>query len=186
MKNLKPFLAPAFLACALLAASGMAQAHVVLDEPAALAGTNYRASFRVGHGCDGSPTTAVTVYMPSGFSGAKPLPKPGWNIAIETGKLAKPYTSHGKQVTEDVTSITWTAGKGNALPDGWFDEFVLRGGLPAAAGPLWFRVLQVCEKGRMDWAEMPASGSSTKGMKSPAALLDIIESGPAAAGGHQH
>jgi periplasmic copper chaperone A len=105
-------------------------------------------------------------------------------LAAKVSKLAKPYDDHGKQVTEGVTEITWTASsKDYWLQDAWFDEFVLRGSLPREAGPMWFKVMQTCEKGSIDWAEVPASGSSTKGLKFPAALLEIIESGAMA---HQH
>lgn len=38
-------------------------------------------------------------------------------------------------------------------------------------------------KGFNPWVEVPASGASTKGLKFPAALLDVSESGAA---GHQH
>ena len=170
--------------CGLLLAAQAGFAHVVLDEPAALAGTSYRASFRVGHGCNGSPTTAIKVFLPAGFQGAKPMPKPGWALSTRVEKLAKPYNSHGKTVTEDVVEIAWTANsKDNWLPDAWYDEFVLRGGLPAEGGPLWFRVLQTCENGSLDWSRIPASGTSTKGLKAPAVLLEVIPSGPAA---HQH
>ena len=48
---------------------------------------------------------------------------------------------------------------------------------------MWFKVLQTCEKGSIDWAEVPASGTSTKGLKTPAALLEIIPSDHA---GHAH
>jgi uncharacterized protein YcnI len=158
--------------------------HVVLQDPAALAGTSYRASFRVGHGCEGSPTTGIQVFLPAGFQGAKPMPKPGWTLTTRKEKLPQPYTSHGRTVTEDVVGVSWTAtSRESALPDAWYDEFVLRGSLPAKAGALWFRVLQTCEKGAIDWAQIPVTGTSTKGLKSPAALLEIIESGPA---GHQH
>jgi periplasmic copper chaperone A len=158
--------------------------HVVLDEPAALAGTGYKAALRIGHGCQGTATTAVKVIIPPGFRGAKPQPKPGWVIATKVEKLAKPYDSHGRAVTDDVAEITWTAAsKDSALPDAHFDEFVLRGTLPAEPGPMWFKVLQTCEKGNWDWSEVPANGTSTKGLKAPAALLDILPGGP---GGHQH
>jgi uncharacterized protein YcnI len=170
--------------CALFAWATAPFAHIVLADGAALASTSYRATLRVGHGCDGSPVTALRVSIPAGFQGAKPMPKPGWVLAIKTAKLDKPYDNHGKQVTDDVSEITWTAAtKDSALPDAHYDEFVLRGGLPAQAGPMWFKVLQTCEKGSIDWVEVPASGISTKGMKAPAALLEIIESGAA---GHQH
>ncbi len=159
-------------------------AHVVLSEPAAPSGTSYRATLRVGHGCDGSPITALRVTLPAGFTGAKPMPKAGWVLSIQSAMLAKPYESHGKTITQDVTEISWTASsRDNWLPDAYYDEFVLRGGLPATAGPIWFKVLQTCEKGNIEWSEIPAKGTSTKGLKFPAVLLDVIESGPA---GHQH
>jgi periplasmic copper chaperone A len=158
--------------------------HVVLSDQAALANTAYRATLLVGHGCEGSPTTALKVTIPAGFRGAKPMPKAGWVLSTTLGKLTKPYDNHGKRVAEDVTEITWTAaGKDNWLPEAWYDEFVLRGSLSGEAGPMWFKVLQTCEKGHIDWAEVPVTGSSTQGLKSPAALLEVIESSQT---GHQH
>lgn len=159
-------------------------AHVVLDEPVALAGQGYKAALRIGHGCEGSPTTAVTVTLPDGFAGAKPQPKPGWIVAVRRGRLARPYESHGRRITEDVTEVSWTAAsREHALPDSHFDEFVLRGTLPVREGPLWFKVLQVCEKGRIDWSEIPASPAAVHGLKRPAALLEVLPSGQA---GHAH
>jgi uncharacterized protein YcnI len=143
--------------------------HVVLDEPVALTGTNYRAALRVSHGCQDSPTIGITVRVPPGPQGAKPQPKPGWVLTVDRGE------------------ITWTAAtREHALPDAFFDEFVLRGGLPQDAQPLWFKVLQTCENGRNDWSQIPEQGISTKGLKFPAALLELIPSGPAGQGGHQH
>ena len=174
------------LACGLSLWSFHAFSHVVLAEPAALAGTSYRATLRVGHGCEGAAfTTALKVLIPPGLRGAKPMPKPGWVLSIKTAKLDKPGDDHGTPVTEDVSEITWTAAsRDNWLPDAYYDEFVLRGGLPAEAGPMWFKVVQTCDKGSANWAEVPASGSSAKGLKAPAALLEIIESSPT--GAHQH
>ena len=162
-----------------------ANAHVVLQDQAALANTSYRAAFRVGHGCNGSPTTAIKVALPAGFRGAKPMPHAGWRVVATSEKLAQPYKSHGKDITHDVTQVTWTANSpADALPDSHYDEFVLRGSLPDAGGPIWFKIWQTCEVGANNWVEVPASGTSTQGLKSPAALLEVIPSGPA--GQHQH
>ncbi len=95
------------LALALWASAGFT--HVVLDEPVASAGSSYKAALRVGHGCDGSPTTAITVLLPTGFLGAKPQPKSGWLLSVKLDQLAQPSMSHGKQDTEDMTEISWTA-----------------------------------------------------------------------------
>ncbi|MEO7391688.1 MAG: copper chaperone PCu(A)C, partial [Ramlibacter sp.] len=132
-------------------------AHVSLQEPRAETGSTYRAVLRVGHGCDGSATRALTVQVPAGFAAVKPAPKPGWDLAVK-GPV-----------------VTWTAsGKPAMLPDGMRGEFVLGGTVPAAAGPLWFKVLQVCEQGSIDWSQVPSQGLSTAGMKSPAALLEVM------------
>ena len=166
------FLAAACLFC--LASSSFA--HVVLQDGAAAANTSYRATFRVGHGCDAQSTTAMRVTIPAGFNGAQPMPKAGWTLSTKIGPLAAPYESHGKKYTEGVLEITWTAnGPDNALPADYYDEFVLRGTTPAKPGPVWFKVLQSCAKGANDWAEVPASGTSTKGLKSPAALLEVLD-----------
>ena len=180
----KSLISQCAMACALLLPLTSALAHVVLAEPSAPSNTSYRATFRVGHGCEGSPITALRVTIPAGFSGAKPMPKAGWILSTKLAKLAKPYTSHGKTITEDVTEISWTAAsKDSWLQDAWYDEFVLRGGLPGTVGPMWFRVTQTCEIGSIDWAETPATGTSTKGLKFPAVLLEIIDAEAAA---HQH
>jgi uncharacterized protein YcnI len=170
---------------ALVASQTPARAHVVLQDDAAAANTSYRAAFRVGHGCDAEPTTALRITIPAGFNAAQPMPKAGWTVSTKVGPLATPYESHGKKYTEGVLEITWSAkGAENALPAAYYDEFVVRGTTPAKAGPLWFKVVQSCPKGSNDWVEVPASGSSTKGLKSPAALLDVLD--VQAAGGHAH
>lgn len=180
MKHLISFLC----AATLLALSTASSAHVVLEDQAALAGSSYRATFRVGHGCSGSPTTAIRVLLPAGVRGAKPMPKAGWALALRRAALAQPYDSHGKTVREDVVEISWTASSPeHALPDAWYDEFVLRATLPAQAGPLWFRVVQTCASGQLDWADTPAQGTSTRGLKAPAVLLEVLPSGMT---GHRH
>lgn len=161
-------------ACALFALALPALSHVSLEGKTAPAGSSYKAVFQVGHGCQGSATTGISVRIPAGFQGARPYPKAGWTVAVKQEKLAKPYDSHGKPATDDVSVVSWTAtGRDAALQDAHFDEFVLRGKLPEAGGPLWFKVLQTCESGSNDWSEVPASGTSPKGLRSPAVLLDV-------------
>jgi hypothetical protein len=70
----------AIVALAISVAPVVTQAHVVLDQRSATVGSYFRGAFRVGHGCDGSATVAITVSLPDGIRGAKPAPKPGWTI----------------------------------------------------------------------------------------------------------
>ena len=168
-------------ACAILTGAMPVFAHVFLENKSAAAGSTYKAVFQIGHGCQGAATTGVSVQIPPGFQGAKPYPKAGWNLTVQIGKLVKSYVSNGKQVSEDVTVVNWTAAtKDAALPEAYFDEFMLRGKLPEAAGPIWFKVLQTCESGSNNWSDVPATGTSTQGLKSPAVLLDVIGLAPQA------
>lgn len=134
-----------------------ASAHVSLQQPIAESGSAYQAVLRIGHGCDGAATTGVTVRIPAGLDAAKAVPKPGWTVSMKDG------------------SATWAvASKEAALPHGERGEFTLAGGLPATPGPMWFKVLQTCGPASLDWSQVPADGSSTAGLKSPAALLQVL------------
>jgi uncharacterized protein YcnI len=154
-------------ACAALAAAASVQAHVTLEYQVAPAGSNYKATFRVGHGCGASATKQVVVTLPAGVEKARPMPKPGWTVAI------------------DGTRITWTAKtQGDVLASEHYDEFVLVARMPAQAGTLYWPVSQVCEEGRLDWTELPKPGQKLSDLKAPAAALEILPGGSAA--GHHH
>ena len=166
------------ISCAfsLLLLTTLTQAHVLLLDPAAAAGSSYRAALRVGHGCGAEATVALQVQIPDGFNAAQPMPKPGWTLSTQSGPLAQPYTLHGKTYTEGVHVITWMAiGPDDALPSAYYDEFVFRGNTPKRPGPLWFKVLQQCAGSSLQWTQVPASGISTHGLESPAAVLEVLD-----------
>ena len=170
MKHPLPFLC----ACLTLLTSA-AQAHVTLEYPVATAGQGYKATFKIGHGCGTSPTRVVEVVMPAGVRGAKPMPKPGWALEVVREKLAQPYTSHGRSVSEDTTRIRWSAkAEADMLPSGHYDEFVLVATLPQQAGMLYWPVHQICPQGQLDWTEVPAQGQKWADLKSPAAELELM------------
>ena len=152
------------------------QAHVVLLDPAAAAGSSYRPALRVGPASGAGAPLALQGPSRGGFNRAQTKPKPGWTLRPQPGPRAQPYTLHGTTLTEGVQSITWTANTAqDALPSAYYDEFVLRGTTPKRPGPLWFKVLQQCANSSLDWSEIPASGTSTHAMASPAALLEVLD-----------
>ena len=155
-------------------------AHVTLETPRAEAGSTYKAVLRVGHGCDGSATRELVVAIPPGVQGAQPMAKPGWRVEAERQKLAVPYSRHGRTVSEDVATIRFSGGP---LPDGVYDEFVVVVRLPQQAGELYWQVGQICEKGRIDWADLPQPGQSLHDLKAPAAKLEVT---PTANAAHSH
>lgn len=173
------------VAAAVLLIASPSRAHVTLEYQVAPADSSYKATFRVGHGCGPSPTRQVSVAIPAGVHGARPMPKPGWTLEIQRDKLPQPSTSHGRTVTEDVARVTWTARTpADMLAPDQYDEFVLVARTPTTPGTVYWPVNQVCESGRNDWVEVPRPGQKLSELKSPAAALEVLPS--AGAGGHKH
>lgn len=166
-----------FASSLLLVAPGI-DAHVVLEQKSAIAGSYQKATFMVGHGCDGSPTTGIDIEMPEPMAVVKPMPKPGWRLATQSAPAATPLLLHGRSVADAVTRVSW---QGGVLVDAQYDEFVVLLQLPARAGPLYFKVVQYCEVGRNDWVEIPEPGS-TRRLKMPAAVIEVQP----AASAHHH
>lgn len=171
---------PGALIAALSAGLGAAPAaaHVTLEKAESTTGAYYKAVLKVGHGCQGSPTTALKVTIPDGLVAAKPMPKAGWTVATETGAYARAYAFHGKDVKEGVTSISWTGGP---LPDGQYDEFVFVAYLAPEAGArnVPIPVVQTCEKGEQRWVEVAKAGGEK--LAQPAPVLKIAASAAASA-----
>jgi len=140
------------MALALVALMGRAQAHVSLAEPNAAPGSRYTAHFHVGHGCDGKPTTALTVAMPAGVSQIAPEAPDGWSIAT---------VREGARIS----AVTW---KGGSLPADKAGTFTVAMMLPANGTQLAFSAMQMCGATQEDWNELPGSVQ-----KHPAPVLTL-------------
>jgi hypothetical protein len=150
------------LISALAALSGSAaQAHVTLPPGGGSAGSVYAASFRVGHACkDAASTTALRVRLPEGFTLIDAQPRSGWTLSSSPRE------------------VTWTADSAQAaLPAAERTSFNLRGRLPGQPGTLWFKVLQRCDQGSADWAEIPAGNAAAPSF--PAVRLEVLPAGVA-------
>jgi uncharacterized protein YcnI len=158
-----------------LATLGRAQAHVTLEVEEAAPNSAYKAVLRVGHGCEGKPTTAIRVKIPEGVIVAKPMPKPGWRLATAKGKYAQSYDYFGTPTGEGVTEIAWTSGD---LPDDFYEEFVFRARLTgfAPGTVVHFPVVQECTDGAVHrWIEIPAAGKSADDYEEPAPGVTIVD-----------
>ena len=79
----------------------------------------------------------------------------------------------GWSFTAGDNTVSWSADKpehGVAAKERAF--FVLKGRLPDKPGTLWFKVLQTCDVGSEDWAEIPTEQGPKPA--SPAAKLEVI------------
>ncbi|MFN3935262.1 YcnI family protein [Parvibaculum sp.] len=170
-------------AAAIFAAAALpASAHVVLDQEQAPAGSYFKATFRVPHGCDGSPTTSISIAVPEGVISVKPQPKHGWTVTTEKAPYKQSYTLHGKTITEGVVRVTW---EGGPLADDMFDEFAFMTKLPddPEIMMLFFPVIQTCEEGSVAWDQLPVPGSAER-LPRPAPMLHLDHG--TGDGGHHH
>ena len=115
-----------------------AEAHVTVEQGTAPAGSTYRATFRVPHGCEGhTATTRLTVRLPEGVTGARPMPKAGWVLRIVPRGEPR-QAGHGAPPTE-AAEVIW---EGGPLEDAHYDEFVIRLRLPDEPALLYIPVVQ--------------------------------------------
>lgn len=158
----------------LLIAPQAVSAHVTLETQQAQPNASYKAVLRVGHGCEGSPTTAVRVQIPEGVIAVKPMPKTGWQVETVKDKYERPYDYFGTELTEGVKQIAWSGGE---LPDDFYEEFIFVGRLTDFAPDtvLHFPTVQECAEGVHRWIEIPAAGQDPHELDEPAPDLTVIE-----------
>ncbi|HET9422454.1 MAG TPA: YcnI family protein [Nocardioides sp.] len=152
-----------------------ASAHVTVTPSDTGAGAFVVLTFSVPHGCEGSPTTGITIQIPEQILSVTPTRNPLYEVEKTMVQLDEPIEdSHGNSVTERVGDVTYTAD--TPLPDGERDAFELSLQLPDAAGEtLAFPVIQQCEKGETAWVETPAEGQDPEELERPAPSVTITE-----------
>jgi periplasmic copper chaperone A len=150
--------------------SGAASAHISPQDPEGPSGGYMTTAFKVGHGCEGSPTTKVEIQMAEGVTSVKPQPVPGWNLSTTMRTLDPPIDNHGTKITETVDTVVW---EGGALPDSELQMFWVSMKLPEgeAGEALAFPVVQTCEVGQTDWIEPIVEGQEEPAHPAPVITL---------------
>ena len=174
---MKKIIVAAAAALMAIAIAGPASAHVTATPDEGPAGGFFKTSFRVGHGCDGKPTTEMSMQVPGNVSSVHPQVVAGWDIETKIGELDEPIESHGETITEGVREITWTA-TDDGLPDAFMQEFGVSMALPAegAGEPLWFPFVQECPGGDSnEWIEIPESVEEWGDLEAPAPYVVLTE-----------
>lgn len=147
-----------------LAAPLAASAHVTVTPNSTAAGSYAVLTFAYGHGCEGSPTTALTIDIPEGINSVMP----GLNSNYTIEKIAD-----GDRTSQVVyTAVT-------PIADGFRDTVDIQVQLPedAAGETLAFPVLQSCETGETNWSDPDQSADA------PAPIIEVTE---ATGDGHSH
>jgi len=146
------------VAIALTAVPVAASAHVTVTPSGTAAGSSTVLTFAFSHGCEGSPTTALTFDIPESIEGVSPTLNPNWTIE----KVAD-----GDRTAQIVyTAIT-------PVEDGFRDTVELSLRLPedAAGETLAFPVLQTCEVGGTNWNQVAEEGEEEPENAAPVVVV---------------
>ncbi|OLF06320.1 nuclear export factor GLE1 [Actinophytocola xinjiangensis] len=170
---------------ALLLGTGAASAHVsakILGE-AAEQGSYSKITFRVPNEDDAAGTVKLEVKLPADapMSSVRPKPIPGWTAQVVKSTLAEPIDSHGTEITEAASSVTWTANRGTRIAPGEFGEFELAVGPLPEVDQLVLPAIQTYEGGKVvAWDE-----ETPEGGEEPERPAPVIALSPASEdGGH--
>lgn len=147
-------------ALTVVGAATAASAHVTANPKSAEQGSYAKVSFRVPNERGDASTTKVVVHLPVDhpLASVSVRPAPGWTVKAEKSKLPKPIESHGGELTEAVTTITWSGGE---IEPGQFQEFdVSMGPLPTDTDQIVFKADQTYSNGEVvKWEDEPAEGA---------------------------
>jgi uncharacterized protein YcnI len=158
-----------------LAAAGVAQAHVTVNPSEASQGGYTRIAFRVPTESDTASTTKLQVNLPTDqpIASVSIEPVPGWTGTLIKTKLPKPITSDDGEVTQAVTEITWTANSADtAIKPGQFQEFPVSLGPLPKTGSITFKALQTYSDGTIvRWIDLTQPGQAEP--ENPAPVLTL-------------
>ena len=155
--------------------AGIASAHVTVNPNTAVAGSYTKLTFRVPNESAKAETVKVTVNFPMDhpFASVSVKKEPGWTAVATTTKLTTPISDDDNaDITQAVSSITWTADKSGELALGQFAEFDVSVGPVPKVASLAFAAIQTYSDGSVvKWDEpTPASGAEPE---NPAPVLTI-------------
>lgn len=160
-----------------------AEAHVRVVADSASSGGYSALTFRVPNESATAGTVKLTVDLPTDqpFLYVSTKPIPGWTATAKKSKLPKPVDSHGTTLTEAISSITWTADKGNQIKPGEYQEFSISVGPLPDPGTVLLPAVQTYSDGEVvAWNQpTPASGEEPE---HPAPQLEVV----AATGADHH
>ncbi|GKQ38604.1 YcnI family protein [Streptomyces sp. A012304] len=166
-----------------LLVSAPAFAHVTVQPEGTAAKGGYAVvDFRVPNERDNASTTKLEINFPTDQPLSSVLPQqiPGWKIAVTKSKLAKPLEVHGRQISEAVSKVTWTA-EGKGIQPGFIQQFpVSLGMLPEDSDEIVFKAIQTySNKEVVRWIEVQQKGAEEPDNPAPVLALSDAEDGHA-------
>ncbi|GHF93382.1 YcnI family protein [Streptomyces filamentosus] len=171
-------LAAGTAAASVLLLSGPAFAHVGVQPVGQAAQGGYATvNVKVPNERDNASTVKVEVNFPLDhpLASVMPQPVPGWKVEVTKSDLDKPLTLHGKQISQAVSKVTWTA-DGSKIGPGQFQQFPLSlGQLPEDTDQLVLKAIQTYDnKEVVRWIE---EQKGTEEPQNPAPVLKLSPAG---------
>lgn len=163
---------------ALLAVAGLApaSAHVGITAEETAAGAHTLLTVGFSHGCEGSPTTKISISVPEEITSIAPGMNYGWTVEKVMESEATPAATPAEGAHGEggrVSEIIYTAKE--PVPDGFYGQFLLSVQLPedAEGETLYFPVIQTCEEGETAWVQIPEEGQEDDELEAPAPGVTI-------------
>jgi uncharacterized protein YcnI len=173
---------------AVLGTPTIASAHVSAQPSEFTQGGRATFAFRVPNERDNAGTIKLEVTLPQDtpLTSVRTKPLPGWKAEAVKGKLDKPVTIAGKEVTEAFRTITWTADPGVKIGINEYQEFfVALGTLPEGKDKLELPAKQTYENGEVvDWSQSTGADGKEPEHPAPALKLAPKKAGDDGHGGH--
>lgn len=142
-----------------------AYAHVTVSGQGATQGGYATLTFNIPTESDSASTTKIEIDFPaqSPIASVSVQPKPGWTWTAKTTKLATPLTDDdGNQISQALSSITWTAA-GAGIKPGEFETFNVSAGPLPKVDSLAFAAIQTYSDGTVvNWNQAAAPGSDAE------------------------
>ena len=163
---------------ALAAGAGSASAHVSANPGQATKGGYAKIAFRVPNESTTASTNKLEVDLPAAYpvASVSTKPIPGWVAQVTKAKLDKPIKMHTMDVTEAVSTVTWTATDSAAgIGPGQFNEFeVSMGPLPDNTDALIIPAIQSYTDNTVVKWDTPPAASGAPEPAHPAPVVTLV------------
>jgi uncharacterized protein YcnI len=161
---------------AVLAGGGIASAHVTVSGEKPVQGGFTKITFRVPTEDETAGTVKFAIKFPDDHPVASLNTKavPGWTVAVTKTKLATPVKTDDAEISEAVSTVTWTANQGVRIGPGEFGEFEVSGGpLPDNTDKLIIPAVQTYDNGKVvSWIDQPPAAGGAE-PEHPAPVLSL-------------
>jgi uncharacterized protein YcnI len=161
-----------------------ASAHVTVSPGSATAGSYALITVKVPNESATAGTSKLELSLPKDtpFASVSYVPVPGWSTELTRTTLATPATVNGSQITDAVTSVTWTAQPGHEITAGQLQTFQLSVGPVPDTDTITLPAVQTYTDGSVvNWSGTDAGAEHPAPVLTVGAATAASEHGSAAA-----